>query len=68
MRPINRSQLVKKTLAAAKKLKGQNKLADECGVSACYINEFIKGHKQNPPARLLAYLGYKQKVTYERIY
>ncbi len=67
MRSINRKQLVKKALAAAKKLKGQNNLADECGVSACYISEFINGHKQNPPAALLAYLGYKQKVNYERI-
>lgn len=66
MKSISRIQLVKKTLAAAKKLGGQNILADECGVSACYISEFINGHK-NPPARLLAYLGYKPKTIYERI-
>lgn len=64
---MNRERLVKVVVAEANKLGGQSELASRCGVSAAYINQFIKGHR-NPPARLLAYLGIKEKPTeYVRI-
>lgn len=64
---MNREKLVKVVIAEANKLGGQSELARECGISAAYINQFIKGHR-NPPARLLAYLGYTEKPTeYVRI-
>ena len=63
---MNRERLVKVVVAEANKLGGQSELARECGVSAAYINQFIKGHR-NPPARLLAYLGYGQKTVYYKL-
>jgi biotin operon repressor len=63
---MTKQQLINLTRRAAKKLGSQAALGREIGCTRDHINKFINGEK-NPPARLLAYLGYKEKVTYERI-
>lgn len=48
------------------KFDSQAAFAREIDIGYDELSNFLNGHR-NPPARLLAYLGYKQKVTYERI-
>ena len=59
---MTRQQLVNLTKRKAKSLGGQAALAREIDCTRDRINKFIKGH-ENPPARLLAYLGYTEKPT-----
>lgn len=64
---MNKEGLILITKRHAKKLGSQAALAKEVGIGADFLSQFLSG-KKNPPARLLAYLGYKEKpVEYERI-
>ncbi len=65
---MNKTQLITLTRRMIKKQKfeSQAAFAREIGIGCDELSNFLNGHR-NPPARLLAYLGYKQKVTYERI-
>ncbi len=65
---MNKAQLITLTRRMIKKQKfdSQAAFAREIDIGYDELSNFLNGHR-NPPARLLAYLGYKQKVTYERI-
>lgn len=64
---MTKQQLITITRREAKKLGSEAALAREIGCTRDHINRFTRGEK-NPPARLLAYLGIKEKPTeYERI-
>ncbi len=64
---MNKEGLILITKRQAKKLGSQAELAREVGIQCAELSLFLTG-RRNPPARLLAYLGYKEKPTeYERI-
>lgn len=64
---MTKNQLIELSKKKAKKLGSQAALAREIGCTRDYINQFLLG-KRNPPARLLAYLGYKPVISYEKMH
>lgn len=44
----------------------QAALCEEIGLTPCYLSLFLSGQK-NPPAALLAWLGYGQKTVYYKL-
>ena len=63
---MTNKQLIAKVRRAIKKFDSQAAFAREIGIGCDELSNFLNGHR-NPPARLLAYLGYKPKTIYERI-
>ncbi len=63
---MTKDQLIAITRKKCVKFGSQAAFAREIGIKRDFLNQFING-KKNPPARLLAYLGYKPKTIYEKI-
>jgi len=65
---MTKTQLINLTRRTIKKQKfdSQAAFAREIDIGCDELSNFLNGHR-NPPARLLAYLGYKRKTIYERI-
>lgn len=66
MRIIERLGIVYATEKAAKKAGCQKALCEDAEISETALSLFLKGHR-NPPAALLAYLGYGQKTVYYKL-
>jgi hypothetical protein len=63
---MTNQQLIAKVRRAIKKFDSQAAFAREIDIGCDELSNFLNGHR-NPPARLLAYLGYKPITIYERI-
>jgi transcriptional regulator with XRE-family HTH domain len=64
---MTKTQLINLTRRTIKKQKfTQAAFAREIDIGCDELSNFLNGHR-NPPARLLAYLGYKPITLYERI-
>jgi len=63
---MTKTQLINLTRRTIKKFDSQAAFAREIDIGCDELSNFLSGHR-NPPARLLAYIGYKPKTIYERI-